>query len=51
MRDPWAKEIVAKRWEAHKRYARIFREAGWMVRLLASREETGGTLTVRTPQL
>ncbi|MFJ4342651.1 hypothetical protein [Streptomyces sp. NPDC088915] len=47
--DPWAKEIVAKRWEAHERYARIFEGAGWTVRLLGSRDETGGTLAVRVP--
>lgn len=48
--DPWAKEIVAKQWEAHQRYARIFEGAGWSVRLLGRRDETGGTLAVRAPE-
>ncbi|MCZ1012342.1 hypothetical protein [Streptomyces lydicus] len=52
--DPWAKEIVAKeivakQWEAHERYARFFEGAGWTVRLLGHRDETGGTLAVRAP--
>ncbi|RNG32950.1 hypothetical protein [Streptomyces botrytidirepellens] len=48
--DPWAKEIVAKHWEAHKRYAHIFEGAGWTGRLLGRRDETGGTLAVRAPR-
>ncbi|MER5617685.1 hypothetical protein [Streptomyces sp. NPDC002215] len=47
---PWAKEIVTKQWEAHQRYAHIFEGAGWTVRLLGRRDETGGTLAVRAPE-
>ncbi|MFJ8301322.1 hypothetical protein ACIQ9R_36225 [Streptomyces sp. NPDC094447] len=47
--DPWGKEVVAKQWDEHVRFAEIFRGAGWTVKLLGRRDDSGGTLSVRPP--